>query len=237
MNCKEVMEAASLYLSRELDEDRGAEVLRHLGSCPACSRVMEEWVDIDTRLRGAVLAEPLDTASIERTVRARIAAPSRRWIGVAAAVAAAIVIAIFTARVHVGGNLTCIDAADDHRREVVNGERRRWLKDAQAIAELAGKQGVVVPQLASDGYRLERGKLCRLNGRVYLHVIFSDMVGDEMSLFLRPADSQPAPEIRNMDAGAEHIAYFATDRVNAIVVTDQSTDAAVRAAGIIEKAL
>ena len=42
---------------------------------------------------------------------------------------------------------------------------------------------------AIAGYHMEHAKLCRLNGRIFLHVVYSDG-SREFSLFLRQPDSQ-----------------------------------------------
>jgi len=233
MNCREALELSSLYLSRELDGARAAEMRNHLDSCSSCAGEMEQIREADLRLRDVLLDEQVDTSAIDARVRECIR-PSRRWMAAAAGIAAALVVGL-TVRMELRPDPTCVDAAVDHHDEVVNGVPRRWRTDAQEIAQLAAKQGVAVPQLEGAGYRLERGKLCRLTGHIYLHVIVSDAAGSEMSIFLAPGDS--AAPVRVMDSGAEHVAYFETGRVKAIVVADQSSASAAGLARAAERAL
>src|SRR5690349_4765987 len=78
--------------------------------------------------------------------------------------------------------VTCSEAVRDHRIEVIESSPRRWLDNPAALQALAAKQGLPVPKPA--GYQLERGKLCRLQGRIFLHLVYSDG-SHEASLYLR----------------------------------------------------
>jgi anti-sigma factor RsiW len=239
MNCKEVVELSSPYLSRELAADCMAEIRKHLESCPACAGELDQLSEIDARVRDSLLAEPINTTVVDRRVRKNIAPPSRRWISVAASIAAAVVIAVTAYQVSSGSDRTCAAAASDHRVEVVDGERRTWLVDASAIGQLAEKQGIdssAVRRLASEGFQLERGKLCRLNGRIFLHLVYSSG-GGAVSVFLRPHDAAWAAGIRHAESGAEHVAYFDTAHVSAIVVTGQSSESATKLARFAQRVL
>ncbi|MBZ5602425.1 MAG: zf-HC2 domain-containing protein [Acidobacteriia bacterium] len=240
MNCKDVLGLSALYLSAELDSERMGEFRRHLESCSACSSEIEHLVDLDARVRDAIAAEPVETAAVEQRVRAEIAGGSRRrWIGIAASVAAAVVIASAGYRVWAAPDRICAAAADDHQREVVEGARRAWRSDAASIAELADREGlssVAVQRLAPEGFQLEKGKLCRLDGRVFLHLVYSGASGT-VSVFLRQRDANPIASIRDATAGAEHVAYFDTDRVSALVVSDGSKESALKVARFAERVL
>ncbi len=232
MTCKDALDLSSLYLSRELGASRMAEARRHLDACPACAAEFEHMADLDLRLRDALLSEHIDSGAIEQQVREAIA-PRRRWIAFAS-IAAALVIGFLAFQASIAQDKMCAAAASDHRRELVNGEHRTWRTDLAAIAELAGSRGISVPQIAPDGYILERGKLCRLNGRVFLHLVYSDGAG-ELSMFLAPGGASST--IRNLDSGAEHVVYFGTPRTSAIIVTDEPGDSAARMARSAERAL
>jgi len=239
MNCKDVLELSSLYLSHELDPARAAEIHRHLESCPACSEELEQLAETDATVRQALMAEPVDTTALDGRIRAGMARPERKWLAIAASVAAAAVIAAIAVQIRYTADRTCTAAAWDHRHEVMGGERRSWLSDASAIGELADRHGIAaaaVSQIAPEGFRLERGKLCRLGGVSFVHLVYSDS-GERISVFLRQRDAGAAVGIRNLDAAAEHVAYFETHRVSAIVVSDRSTEAAVSIARVAEGVL
>jgi hypothetical protein len=196
---------------------------------------------MDAQLRDAILAEPIDATPLGAHIRKQIAAEvSRRsvqrgkWIA-AAGIAAMLAIALggHWLLPNRGRAAMCADAARDHRVEVVEHQRRTWLTDAAAIEALASRRGLSAPAaIAPMGYRLERGKLCRLGGRVFLHLVYSNGVR-EFSLYLR--DSAPSETFPGsaraaggvyFDLGSEHIAQVPSARFTALVVTDESQDAA-----------
>jgi hypothetical protein len=115
-------------------------------------------------------------------------------------------------------------AERDHRMEIVNAQPRRWLVDRDAITTLAIGQGVTPQQLSElivPGYELVEGKVCRLNGHAYLHLVLS-RGGDRVSLFVQktPAGAQFARSARSDDA-----AGFADGRFSALAVAGDSKTA------------
>ncbi len=235
MNCADVVTLSPLYLAGELDPSRAAEFQTHLETCPACARAIASQTELDARLREAVLAQDPDPASVNRRIRMRIAHP--RWIIRAAGIAAALLLASLGYTVWSNGRVSQLysDAALDHRREVIDHKQRTWATDRAAIDGLAQRHGLsasVLARLAFPGYRLDRGKLCRLAGRVYLHLVYSNG-SSEFSVFLRQPSGEPVPNtLQSADRGEEHLASAKTDILAAVVVTDQSTDAARQFAGL-----
>jgi hypothetical protein len=195
--------------------------------------------ELDQRLRAAILAEPMDTVALDARIRGQLdRGPIRRgkWIA-AAGIAAILAIAVggYVLLPNRGSAVMCSDAARDHRIEVVESGRRNWLMDAASIDALAAKRGLPgagAEAIAPPGYRLERGKLCRLGGRVFLHLVYSDGA-HEFSFYLR--DSVPSETLLGtpramaglkLDLNAEHVAQVESSRFTALVVTDESRDAA-----------
>jgi hypothetical protein len=195
--------------------------------------------EIDQRLREAILAEPVDAFSLDARIREQLSrGPIRRgkWIA-AAGIAAILAIAVsgYVLLPNRGSAVMCSDAARDHRIEVVEHGRRNWLTDAASIDALAAKRGLAgagAEAIAPPGYRLERGKLCRLGGRVFLHLVYSDGA-HEFSFYLR--DSVPSETSLGtpramaglkLDLNGEHVAQVESPRFTALVVTDESRDAA-----------
>jgi hypothetical protein len=120
----------------------------------------------------------------------------------------------------------CIAAAQDHQREIVKGEPRRWLTGITDIDSLAQKQGVppsAIAALATTGYRLERGRLCFLDKQIYLHLVYT-AGGQEFSVYLRPrgAESSWGDSIRQSDVGREDLAYFQSSGLTAVFVAHQA---------------
>jgi anti-sigma factor RsiW len=252
MNCNDIIELAPLYVAGELDAKRAAEFDAHLRACPSCMRELEAQARLDARLREVLLADELDVSRVNRRVRELIAAEStaglvpslqpksRRWVTAAMGVAAALLL-VAASYLVMPGHVARVyaDAATDHYLEVVEGQPRPWVTDPAKIAALAEQQGITssVPLTLASGYHLERAKVCRLDGRFFLHAVYSDGTR-EFSLFLRPRDGRLLPgAIRGIadgrilhasSVGSEHVSSFDTSRLTAMVVTDQPADAALR---------
>ena len=192
----------------------------HVDSCPACACELGQQAAFDASLRTSILAENVDTTRIDRHIRRQIAPQTAshhtwRWLlaaaGVAALVTAAVVgIRAFSSR----PKPVYAAAAKDHRWEIVDGQPRKWLTDRASIEALAARQGVsdsAIAAMAPTGYRLVEGKLCRLDGRVFLHLVYANGLAN-FSVFLRQPDGkgpvETNREILVATQGAEHIAGF-----------------------------
>ncbi|HTA46595.1 MAG TPA: zf-HC2 domain-containing protein [Bryobacteraceae bacterium] len=230
MNCTEVLELAPLYLSGELELARGEQFCEHLRVCPSCAHKMEEQKTFDSLFRESVLADSVDSTSLERRVWHAIAGESRRrWLALAG-VAATLFLGALAIRTAMVPQTTPIfaAAARDHHIEIVDGQARKWLTDRNQIGALAGGQGVSLSMLdaiAPTGYHLQRSRLCFLNGKIFLHLVYVNGSGN-LSVFLRRGDG--LQKIRMEDQGAEHVAGFQGHQLMALVVTEQPGDAAER---------
>jgi len=249
MDCNQIAELTPLYLSAELDRERAAQFDAHLKSCPSCMKEFEEQARLDTRVREAVTSEPVDVSGVERHVRRQIgkagvaAVLRRRWVMAAAGIAAVIVLAAGAYRLLMGPvPRVYADAAHDHHIEVIELQPRHWSSDLDHVDALADKQGIprsAVTALGSGPYRFERGKLCFIDHRIFLHVVYTDGTG-EYSFYLRQRGMESLPgRARETDngravhvshIGSERVASFQTDQLTVMVVTDQSSDNALHAA-------
>jgi len=235
MNCSDISTLAPLYLTGELESDRSQTFSDHLRNCTACRRKLGEDVAFDELLLTCVVAEHVDTSYVDRRVREKLGASrrgSRRMI-LAAAIAAVLLVsiigytALFLPRFLPGVRPVYAAAARDHRLEIVDRQTRKWVTDRASIEGLAGHQGLsgsLVGALAPAGYHLAQGKLCRLDGRLFLHLVYANDAGN-FSLFLRPETISPRDmeqQIRTSTFAAQHVAGFHRDQFSALVVTEQS---------------
>ena len=248
MNCPECRELLPCYLSGELEPLRARAFQDHLRDCPECAREMEQQMNLDHQLRATILAEDVDTTRVDRRVRQQIGARrALSWI-IAAGIAALFMAGLFgyrltrptpIARVH-------SDALRDHGRVAAH---RQWISDQASLAQLARQEGMEASNLltlAPAGYKLEHGKLCRLDGRSFLHLVYSNGKY-EVSVFLRQWDVEPAPgkareivkdrPVYAADAGSEHLTFFQTNRLTAMVVSDQSGETALSVASSLALSL
>lgn len=261
MNCRDITELSPQYISGELDSKSAAEFDTHLKGCPACMAEIEAQDRLDARLREALLADSVDVSRVNRRVREMIAAdgaeplmPSsqrrpQRWVTAPLSIAAALLL-LAAGYLLLPGRVAPVyaDAASDHRMEVVDQQPRRWVTDPAGVMALAQKQGIPgsVPLALAPGYRLERAKICWLNDRAFLHLVYSDGTG-EFSLYLRPREGGLLPgAIRGIangrllhasSSGAESVSSFETSQLTAVVVTDQPAGAAQRFARTVSAAI
>lgn len=188
--------------------------------------------DFDSLLREIVLAEAIDSSRVERNVRQAIARESRRWLFAAAGIAAVLVLAVVGIRTVRSPRSVPVyaAAARDHRLEIVDGQPRQWFMDRISIEGIARSEGVpasLLDAITPAGYHLAKGKICRLDGQLFLHLVYVNGENN-YSVFLRPGDG-----VRRLHAetqGSEHVAGFEAHQVVALVVTEQPGDAAERLA-------
>lgn len=244
MNCSDISKFAPLYLAGELDFSREQAFSAHLRSCSACKRELGQQTAFDELLRNRVLAEPVDSSLVDERVRAAISAGRRnrrRWMFTAAGIAAALILAIAGYRTMVLSRAkpAYAAAARDHRMEIVDRQPRKWFTDYASIEKLAGREGLagsVGADFAPAGYRLAQGKLCLLDGRVFLHLVYKNNAG-EFSLFLRRSDQSSQFGIQTNTFAAEHVAGFQHGSVRALIVTEQPGDSALKLAKLAETVL
>jgi anti-sigma factor RsiW len=219
MNCADIEELAPLYLSGELEESQRTLFRAHLAQCRICASETDRQMALDARLRHAVSTELPDASVVARSVRGRIRA-ERTWR--LAAVAAAVLLAAFLGyRVLRPVSRLYIDAALDHRLEVMEHQPRRWRSDPAEIQKLAGRFELPnVGALAPAGYRLEHAKMCGIDGKPALHLVYTNG-REELSFYIR-ARTGGDKALQAVTVGSEHLASFQTDRLEAIVATGGS---------------
>jgi hypothetical protein len=149
--------------------------------------------ELDARLREAVNSEAIFTASLERAIRAQIRWPHAAWCVAAATVAALVLLHRVPPAFR--------DAARDHRLEVVERHPRRWQTQAPDGWPLA-----------PANYRLEHSKICRLEGKPVLHLVYSDG-SHEVSVYV-----DAAAGTGDADVEGQHVTSFRTSRMSGLVV-------------------
>jgi hypothetical protein len=186
---------------------------------------------LDQRLRDRVLSEEVDTARVAAAVRSQIRSRRRipRWAAIVTVAAGIALAAILWPR---STPALCVAAAQDHEREIVKSEPRRWLSDLSAIDSLAEKQGVpasAIAALDTTGYHLERGRLCFLDKQIFLHLVYTKD-GSPYSVYLRPLTEEAS--FTGSVQGTEKLAYFQTRRVTAVIVSHGANAQAFARAGL-----
>ena len=249
MKCDEFGSQTPLYLSDELEGAACLDFEAHGAGCLNCRRELQAQRQVDARIRESVMVEAVDTAAVEaRALRQIHARPAWvRW-----AVAAAVLLAVGGAWfVYRPGPTRSPDiyiaALRDHHREIIDQQPRPWVADRARVEDLASQQGVSAPvlaRLAPEGYQLEHGKICRLNGRAYLHLVYQNQKG-EVSLFLHGNEGMGTPiraELRDgkffyaTGLGEEHLASVQAGTLSVVYVSGDAGEAdrfADRAAAVL----
>lgn len=261
MTCPEIAELSTLYLSGELDLPCAREFENHVGVCPVCGRELEQQTMLDDALRAAMLSSEIDTSGIDDKVRQQIAFPQApsappnrfralkvRWLATAG-VAASLALAFLAYRIPFRTQIATV-YADAARHHGHLADHKQWISAQASLTQLAqqGRMGAsVLMSMAPAGYRLEHGKLCRLDGRPFLRLVYTKGA-NQVSVFLRSWDD-PEPSqgiaretvnnrvLYTVDIGLEHLSFFQSGELTAMVVREQSSETALSVASSIARAL
>jgi len=197
MNCPYYEQVTEAYLSGEIE---GPQWHTHLETCLDCAAKLRAESDFDLVIKHAVTEERLQIRQLESHIRNEIRQSSRwrpsmflvmRYAIAAVVVFAALSIVTFGyARGRIDLSAICIDAADDHREEIIDRSPRRWRSDPAQLAALSQKltgDPALPERVVPPGYRLVGARICDLHGKPYMHLDYSDG-SNEISLFLRHHD-------------------------------------------------
>jgi hypothetical protein len=202
MNCSELESKALLFFAHDLDAEQRAEFLLHVDSCVQCKKIIRSQQELDILLRQTILNEELDTSSLEQQILSKIKnlqLKQRRLrfsrvilLASAAAIAAFAVGLGFFFSITANELRLYADASTDHHVEVVDNAKRHWTFQPDLISQL-GTQAIGAPitkvPLSLQGYVLTRGKICFLQNRRYLHLVYKNNQ-NEISVFItRPDDN------------------------------------------------
>lgn len=240
MNCREIEECAPLYLSGELDEGQRDLVRGHLAQCRNCASLINQKIALDVRLREAASDLP-DATAVGRSVRRRIGAERARRLALTGAMAAVLALAAILGyralRPEPVGRLYA-DAALDHRLEVIEHQPRHWRSDPAEIEKLAARYDLLdVQALAPAGYRLEHAKMCGIDGKAALHLVFTNG-SQEVSVFVRTRSGNARRGAgKSVKVGSEQLAEIQTGRLEAVIATDGSDGDCLRFARLAEGVL
>ena len=196
MNCSEVKKLIQLYMDSELEARDTLEVQRHLETCSSCNRTLQVLTDQDEKLRTAARAEVVGSVilrdrvlqaigQVERPVAATGRVPLGGLVGsvsVLARVAAIVLVAGLLALIllksgilHGAQNAVYADAIQDHQDHcMLENTIHRMYTDPSKIDLLTSKYcGINGPMdLSSQGLSGARARLCALQGKAYLHLLY-----------------------------------------------------------------
>jgi anti-sigma factor RsiW len=241
-NCDDIWMRAPLYLSGEMKGEDCDAFAAHLAKCSACAAKIAEDRNLDATLRSALGGFAPDSSRLEQALRRKISADRTRrhwaWAGAMAATAALVAVAAIAWAHWTRPPRWYAAAALDHRREVTQGQPRRWRSSPEELARLASQNGLQLAQttaMAAAGYRLERAKICGIGDQRMLHLVFSNGAR-RYSVFVS-AHLGRLETARTVQQGAERVAGFETGHFRGLVVSDGSTAECAELARAAERQL
>lgn len=227
MTCEDRRDAMPLFVSKDLGVAAQAAVERHLNTCDACRREIEEQAAIDQLVRDAFQREPIATWGVERYVRERMTA-RHGWLGwfrpllspmpvlATAALIAALLVAVWQWRPERTSPLY-LAAYADHTKD--GHELDGWNESPDAIARFVRHElgsNAIPATLDAQGFHLTRARLCSLGGPRFVHLVFVDARGEMVSLFVRRDNRALAGRpARVVDGIPVHLATVEGGRVTA----------------------
>jgi anti-sigma factor RsiW len=229
------------YLSEELSVETNHHVLRHLGTCQACSSELQRR----QRVR-SLLTQSLDVPQDADAARQRILdavereqrswGRAARWLGAAALLFAAIGIATWVSRPvdaaayddSAGDHVACALAYPEGVTYDPARAARNLVPPFERIADAIG--------LSHGAYHVIDAHMCPYQGRNYAHVVIRGQ-GQTLSIFAEPAMRGSLPSTSSATAIGDdtldvhsttrmgyRISAVATQQHQVFLVADQQTD-------------
>ena len=210
-DCKTTIPLIGLYADNELESLATSKVSEHLERCALCRRELEILQTQKRLLVEGIKSAHYNTSELRASIEAATvrAAPFRFWsahISRAKAwtISAAVMLVVFMSLYfyQFGGNVRANSlyeaAARDHALCSKASEAADWAQSAPAIAETAKsflKVEMSLPRTVGTDYVLVRARLCQLNGKSFLHLVYETPDGRIVSLFICPnTNAIPAGE-------------------------------------------
>ncbi len=198
--CGEAKELIQLYLDNEMDARGALDVQRHLETCSACSRLLGALMEQDQLLKQTARAEVVNSSAVRAnilgSIRNQSAKAGNRWIvlplwrRVAAAAAIITVGLLLVGRgLLPGANQNVYAAvASDHADHCSIDSVMGAITDSDELARLSAAYGKMntLPNLKAYEYGNPRGRICKVNGVEFFHLVYYNPQEPPLSLFMRP---------------------------------------------------
>lgn len=202
--CQSIRDRLDAFVDRELTPEVSAEVSRHVANCPDCSQELNTIRTVRSRLRTAVLSQPVPddlrqrVDAVLRDQQPIPGRPARMWVPLATAAMIAIGFGLSwdVYRTWAGGGGPQVYATrymqslqgrfsavlkvamNDHIHCAVF---RAYPKDPppgeRMVSDMGPQYKDLIPIVRArvpDSFRLEQAHRCTVGGREYVHMIFRD---------------------------------------------------------------
>jgi anti-sigma factor RsiW len=249
MNCEEAKGLIQLYLDDELDARNTLATQQHLELCDDCSREFNVLLAQDRSLRRAAQAETIDSGDLRADILKSIArqepaaqtttkiSRAPHWLKIsararaAAVVALAIVAALIALRLGQTPQINesvCAAVIEDHTAHDSAGDMMGAMiikpeelgRFARAFARLNA-----VPDLSAFGYDNPQGRICKLGGIDFLHLIYYQPAQEPLSLFICPhTPGLTAEQLNPLHRGRFNVVSFSQSGIDLLVVSSLSEE-------------
>ena len=213
MNCNEVTDLIQLYLDDELDARSTLSVQQHLESCSVCSRLLNSFLEQDRLLRDEAQAVKVFSEPVRARILGAIRAEPRErrgwtipaiWVSNRSLARAAAVIAVaalvglllkYGVLPGISGSVHAA-VASDHAGHCSFDARAGAITERDDLDRLSRTYGNLsrTPDLSSFGFSLPAGRVCKVDGSTFLHLVYYDADQRALSVFLRPHSKGPITE-------------------------------------------
>jgi anti-sigma factor (TIGR02949 family) len=202
--CQNVRERLDAFVDRELDPQDSAEVSRHIANCPECVQELNTIRTVRSRLRTAVLNQPVPDG-LGRRVGIALrenqplrGSPAWRWAPLAIAAMLVLAFGLSWNAYRTWADPHATRTAADRYTESLQGRLATVLRVAmtdhihcgvfrrypsnpppreQMVSDMGLQYKDLIPIVRArvpDRYRLEQAHRCTSSGREYVHMIFRD---------------------------------------------------------------
>lgn len=210
MNCEEAKGLIQLYLDDELDARNTLAAQQHLELCDNCSREFNILLAQDRSLRRAAQAQAVDSGELRADILKAIGRRSlasqaatkisglaywlklSAWRRAAAVAALAIVAALVFLRFAQAPNINesvCAAVIEDHTsHDSVGNMMGAMIINPEELGRFAKTFANLnsTPDLSAFGYGNPQGRICKLDGIEFLHLIYYHQSQEPLSLFICP---------------------------------------------------
>lgn len=247
MNCGEAREVIQLYMDDELEARDTLTVQKHLESCAGCSRQLERLLEQDRVLRDASRAERvdnrllrekilnaiLDNRPVQPMVRIRwvdrwSARPA--WRRVAAIVVLTIAAGLLLSKAGLLPYTTqnvYAAVVSDHADHCSVDSKLAAITDGGELDRLIRTFGKLsrAPDVSDFGYDDVRGRTCKVNGVLFLHLVYYSSERARVSVFLGfHASSLPTDDFSVVREREYEVVSVSKSGVDLLVVSSIPND-------------
>jgi len=201
-DCERTREVLGPYADNELEGLPTSQMAAHLEQCVRCRRELEIIQSQKRLLASAIKNSSYDTTTLRASIEA---ATFRRRsfllskvnvLGVPAWSLAVSLILLMLGSIYFFRRFETaqpsslyLAAANDHRTGSAASDATDWVQAESAIAEKANKilnMKTRLPHSFGSNYTLARARLCQLDGKSFLHLVYEAPDGSTASLFICP---------------------------------------------------